>query len=158
MVLDTTLLNTQVCIESKVEQSRERRSTLIFSVVATLECSSYCKGSLLVALDYGRQLYLLIVDGGWTQMSQLCAAFLLSAKLPPLLATYSCYLGSNTLCSISFQWSNQPALVGLLLICPTPDSIFRYMKLHTPLTKNQPTLIYLSTGLLVGLNYSVYYG
>ena len=45
MVLDTSLLNTQqykVRIVGKVEQSRERSS-------------SYWKGSLLVALDYGRQ-------------------------------------------------------------------------------------------------------
>ena len=57
MVLDTSLLNTQqykVRIESKVEQSRERISAL-----PTPRCSSYCKGSLVVALDYGRQLYLL---------------------------------------------------------------------------------------------------
>ena len=47
MVLDTSLLNTQrykVCIEGKVEQSRE-------------SSSSYWKGSLQVDLDYGRQLY-----------------------------------------------------------------------------------------------------
>ena len=49
MVLDTSLLNAQqykVHIKSKVEQSRERSS-------------SYWKGSLLVALDYSRQLYFL---------------------------------------------------------------------------------------------------
>ena len=48
MVLDTSLLNTQqykVHIEGKVEQSRERSS------------SNYCKGSLQVTFDYGRQLY-----------------------------------------------------------------------------------------------------
>ena len=53
MVLDTPLLNTQqykVHIEGKVEQSRERSST-------TPRCSSYWKGSLLAALNYGRQLY-----------------------------------------------------------------------------------------------------
>ena len=47
MVLDTSLLNTQqykVRIKGKVEQSRER-------------CSSYWKGSILVAFDYGCQLY-----------------------------------------------------------------------------------------------------
>ena len=57
MVLDTSLLNTQqykVCIKSKVEQSRERSSAL---PCPTLRCSSYWKGSLLVALDYGRQLF-----------------------------------------------------------------------------------------------------
>ena len=57
IVLDTTLLNTQqykVHIKGKVEQSRERSSTF-----STPRCSSYWKGSLLVALDNGRQLYLL---------------------------------------------------------------------------------------------------
>ena len=56
IVLDTSLLNTQqykVRIKGKVEQSTERGSTS-----RTLRCSSYWKGSLLVALDYSRQLYL----------------------------------------------------------------------------------------------------
>ena len=55
MVLDTSLLNSQqykVRIKDKVEQSRERRSAL-----PTSRCSSYWKGSLRVAVDYGRQLY-----------------------------------------------------------------------------------------------------
>ena len=55
MVLDTSLLNTQqykVWIEGKVEQSWE-------GVVPspTPWCSSYGKGSLLVALDYSCQHY-----------------------------------------------------------------------------------------------------
>ena len=57
MVLDTSLLNTQqykVCIKGKVEQSWERSSAF-----PTPKCSSYWKGSLLVALDYSCQLYLL---------------------------------------------------------------------------------------------------
>ena len=48
MVLDTSLLNTQqykLRIEGEVAPS------------PTPRCSSYWKGSLLVALDYGRQLY-----------------------------------------------------------------------------------------------------
>ena len=48
MVLDTSLLSTQqykVRIEDKVEQSTR--------------CSSYWKRSLLVTLDYSRQLYFL---------------------------------------------------------------------------------------------------
>ena len=56
MVLDTSLLNTQqykVRIEGKVEQSRER-------IAPSPIPSSYWKGSLLVALDYGCQLYLYI--------------------------------------------------------------------------------------------------
>ena len=51
MVRDTSLFNTQqykVRIEGKVEQSGER---------STLCCRSYWKGSLLVAHDYGRQLF-----------------------------------------------------------------------------------------------------
>ena len=59
MVLDTSFLSTQqykVCIKDKEEQSKDRRSAL-----PTLRCSSYWKESLLVALDYGRQLYLLTI-------------------------------------------------------------------------------------------------
>ena len=59
MVLDTSLLNTQqykVRIEGKVKQSRGRSST-----APTLQCSSYWKGSLLVVLEYGRQLYRKII-------------------------------------------------------------------------------------------------
>ena len=58
MVLDTSLLNIQrckVCIKVKVEQSRERSSAS-----PTPRCSSYWKGSLLVALNYGCQLYVYI--------------------------------------------------------------------------------------------------
>ena len=58
MVFDTLLLNTQqykVRIKGKVEQSRERSSALSYS-----RCSSYWKGSLLVALNYSRQLYFLL--------------------------------------------------------------------------------------------------
>ena len=53
MILDASLLNTQhykVRIKGKVEQSRERSSTLPYS-------SSYRKRSPRVTLDYGRQLY-----------------------------------------------------------------------------------------------------
>ena len=59
MVLDTSLLNTQqykVCIKGKMEQSRER-SNPPHTHTHTPQCRSYLKGSLLVALDYGRQLY-----------------------------------------------------------------------------------------------------
>ena len=54
MVLDTALLTTQqykVGIEGKVEQSREG-----VAPSPTSRCSSYWKGSLLVTLNYGRQL------------------------------------------------------------------------------------------------------
>ena len=56
MVLDASLLNTQQYkwrIKGKVDQSKESSSAL-----PTPQCSSYWKGSLLVALDYGHQLYL----------------------------------------------------------------------------------------------------
>ena len=43
MVLDTTLLNTQ--IKGKVEQSKEWNSALLYP------CSSYWKGTLQVTLD-----------------------------------------------------------------------------------------------------------
>ena len=59
MVLDFSLLNTQqykVRIKGKVKQSWERSSALPLH----LRCSSYWKGSLLVALDYNRQFYLLV--------------------------------------------------------------------------------------------------
>ena len=55
MVLDTSLLNIQqykLCIKGKVEQSRERSSALQHPGVVAIE-----KGSLLVTLDYGHQLY-----------------------------------------------------------------------------------------------------
>ena len=59
MVLDASLLNTQhykVRIKGKVEQSREG-----VAPSPTPWCTSYRKGSLWVTLDYGRQLYLLIM-------------------------------------------------------------------------------------------------
>ena len=55
MLLDTSLLKTQqykVCIDSKVDLS------------PTPQWSSYWKGSLLVARNYSRQLYLLKSNGG----------------------------------------------------------------------------------------------
>ena len=55
MVLDTSLLNTlhyKVCIKGKVEQSSKRSSA-----PPPPKCSSYWKRSLLVAIDYGCQLY-----------------------------------------------------------------------------------------------------
>ena len=58
MVFDIFLLTTQhykVCIKSKVDQSRKG-----LAPSPTTRCSSYCKGSLLVTLDNGRQLYLYI--------------------------------------------------------------------------------------------------
>ena len=51
MILDASLLNTQhykVWIKGKVDQSRERSSTLPYT---------YRKGSLRVTLDYSGQLY-----------------------------------------------------------------------------------------------------
>ena len=60
MVLDASLLSTQhykVRIKGKVEQSRKG-----VAPSPTHWCSSYRKGSLRVTLDYGRQLYLLILN------------------------------------------------------------------------------------------------
>ena len=59
MVLDAPLLNTQhykVRIKGKVEQSREG-----VAPSPTPWCSSYRKGSLRVTLDYGHQLYFLLM-------------------------------------------------------------------------------------------------
>ena len=53
MVLDTSGINTQ---QYKVKWSNPEKGVAPSS---TPRCSSYWKGSLLVALDYGRQLYLL---------------------------------------------------------------------------------------------------
>ena len=58
-VLDASLLNTEhykVRIKGKVEQSREG-----VAPSPTHWCSSYRKGSLRVTLDYGRQLFFIIV-------------------------------------------------------------------------------------------------
>ena len=60
MVLDASLLSTQhykVRIEGKVEQSRKG-----VAPSPTHWCSSYRKGSLRVTLDYGRQLYFLLIS------------------------------------------------------------------------------------------------
>ena len=57
-VLDISLLNTQqykVSIKGKFEQSRKGAAAS-----PTPLCSSYWKGSFLIALYYSRQLYLLI--------------------------------------------------------------------------------------------------
>ena len=70
MVPDTSLLNTQqykVRIEGKVEQSRERSSSL-----PSLRCSSYRKGSLRIALDYGHQLYFLLIRKDKKKLNQIC--------------------------------------------------------------------------------------
>ena len=60
MVLVTSLLNTQqykVHIKGKVEQSKERSSAPL-----TPRCSSYWKRSLLVAIDYGRANFTLLLN------------------------------------------------------------------------------------------------
>ena len=59
MVLDTSLLNTlQYKVLSRVKWSNPRKGVAPSS---TPRCSSYLKGSILVALDYGRQFYLLLM-------------------------------------------------------------------------------------------------
>ena len=58
MVLDASLLNTQhYKVRVRVKWSNLEKGV---APSPTPQCSSYQKGSLLVALDYGRQLYLLI--------------------------------------------------------------------------------------------------
>ena len=56
MVLDTSLLNTQ---QYKVKWGNSGKGV---APSPKLRCSSYWKGSLLVALDYGNQLYFLTSD------------------------------------------------------------------------------------------------
>ena len=58
MVLDTSLLNTQ----QYKYVSRVKWSNPVKGVVTSFipQCSSYGKGSLLVTLDYSRQLYLFV--------------------------------------------------------------------------------------------------
>ena len=58
MVLDTSLFYTQQYkVRIKVKWSNLGKGVVLFP---TPWCSSYWKGSLLVALNYGRQLYLLL--------------------------------------------------------------------------------------------------
>ena len=55
-VLDTSLINIQqIRLLSRVKRSNPGKGV---APSPTPRCSSYRKGSLLVALDYGRQLYL----------------------------------------------------------------------------------------------------
>ena len=63
MVLDTSLLNTQLYKRyvSRVKWSNPRKG---IAASPTPQCSSNWKGSLLVALDYGRQLYFTYIPNG----------------------------------------------------------------------------------------------
>ena len=79
VVLDASFLNTQhykVRIKGKVEESREG-----VAPSPTLWCSSYRKGSLRVTLDYGRQLYhILIIPNAFLLLCHfkyICSCFLL---------------------------------------------------------------------------------
>ena len=78
MVLDTSLLNIQhykLDIKGKVEQSREGTAPS-----STFRCSSFWKGSLLVALDYGyllnlfqwKEQYYLLFDFLWFTFQNQC--------------------------------------------------------------------------------------
>ena len=62
MVLDTSLLNTGIRYVSRVKWSNPGKGV---APSPTPRCSSYWKGSLLVALDYGRQLYLYLCIKIW---------------------------------------------------------------------------------------------
>ena len=76
MVLDASLLNTQhykVRIKGKVEPSREG-----VAPSPTSWCSSYRKGSLRVTLDYGRQLYFLLI---WERNCKYSAKFNRMARI-----------------------------------------------------------------------------
>ena len=74
MVLDTSLLNTK----QYKDISRVKGSNPGNGVVPspTLRCSSYRKGNLLVALDYGCQLYLLLFRISLNKTNELWQALL----------------------------------------------------------------------------------
>ena len=94
MVLDASLLNTQhykVRIKGKVEQSREG-----VAPSPTPWCSSYRKGSLRVTLDYGRQLYLLLLFYSPSQLDGDHYNFKYN-KMTPL------YAASSRLCTITTE-------------------------------------------------------
>ena len=66
MVLDTSLLNTQQYkVHMRVKWSNPGKGVVPSPIHC---CSSYWKGSLLVALDYGRQLYLLTIVVEWAMI------------------------------------------------------------------------------------------
>ena len=80
MVLDASLLNTQhykVRIKGKVEPSREG-----VAPSPTSWCSSYRKGSLRVTLDYGRQLYLLMIYKSIQLHLKFCLCFFFNLMFP----------------------------------------------------------------------------
>ena len=95
MVLDTSLLNTQqykARIKGKVEQFREKSSALSYS---------YWKGSLLVALDYGRQLYfflflhnILEVGSSWNILlcQKVSFVFLIFGYAGPFIRYFASYI------------------------------------------------------------------
>ena len=85
MVLDTSLHNTQhykVSIKGKVEQSRKKSNALLLH----LDIVAIEKESLLIALDYGCQLYLLI--GVWMCV-KLCDGVCRFTKIKQMLMARS---------------------------------------------------------------------
>ena len=127
MVLDTSLLNTQwykIGIKGRVEQSSEMSSTF-----PTPRCKSYWKGTLLVALDYGRQpityeelsLYLILLDNyyyyyyysktihyywPWGVICNACLIFFSSLLLHIILILHLFMIANNIRCVIDKLWSN----------------------------------------------------
>ena len=61
MVLDTSLLNTQIYNIRYVSRVKWSNPGKGVAPSPTHRCSSYWNGSLLVALDHGRQLYFIIL-------------------------------------------------------------------------------------------------
>ena len=113
IVLDTSLLNTQqykICIKGKVEKSRERNITL-----PTPWCRSYCKGNLLVALDYSCQL--LSIQKEYLKLNKplLCRN---NNNNGMLLAQISLTLSpDSSLLSIAFGWSSMLHHVSVQSYC-----------------------------------------
>ena len=90
MVLEASLLNTQhykVRIKGKVEQSREG-----VAPSPTHWCSSYRKGSLQVALDYGRHLYFLLIYNCVCRVHSSASICIFCAPIPVQLTSSTIYL------------------------------------------------------------------
>ena len=122
VVIDTSLLSTQqykLRIKGTVEQSREK-----CSAPPTPQCSSYWNGSLLVALDYGRQLSFFFTltqrydPIKWTRSDGSDSAF---PKAPPVLEphhqTAQCHIQDThwrvlTLCIEAFGVLYIPCWLG----------------------------------------------
>ena len=119
MVLDTTLFNNQhyeVRVKGKVEQSMDS--------CALSQCSRYWKGSLRDALDYCRQLYLLMYY----------IKFVITSEGVLFLLLLSCFGHTTKLmfprCFWEFGYRNLSTIATVMSPCVTVlMSMFLFMKL-----------------------------